>query len=102
METQARIPSALAALHNFILTHDASDLATYEDDIDNQPGQRPSEDIDFGNLAEGFTTRQEKRRAEKIRDQIAKEMWADYQRELASRRATAMDVDHDIPMMDLD
>ncbi|KAF9043464.1 hypothetical protein BDP27DRAFT_1521719 [Rhodocollybia butyracea] len=72
MSIQARIPPALAALHNFILEHDASDFKKYLynkkgeiDCHDEQPGIRRAEEIDFGRLAaRECITNAEKRRAE--------------------------------------
>ena len=54
MRVQSKIPSALVALHNFILTHDEADLDRWlvDDDVhDNLPGMYRDRDIDFGLLA---------------------------------------------------
>jgi hypothetical protein len=76
---QARVPSALAALHNFILQHDSLEWADLLDaDVENpSPGSR-GEDANFGDLARGETTPQEKRSSEAKRDVIAEAMYASY------------------------
>lgn len=95
MQVQAKIPSALVALHNFILEHDETDLDRWiidEQAEDNSRGSRREAEIDFGSLA--TTSRvspAEKRRAEGIREGIAKDMWDGYMEYLAQR----MDVDSD-------
>jgi len=95
MAAQAKIPSALIALHNFILEHDETDLDRWignPDALDNLMGRRRDEEIDFGRLATTLnTSTAEKRRAESMRDRIAEEMWASYQDYLAQR----MDIDQD-------
>ncbi|KAF7346733.1 putative transposase [Mycena sanguinolenta] len=82
MQTQSRIPSALIALHNFILDHDETDLDHWlgkEDSLDNLMGRPRNTNIDFGRLATSMnTTAAEKRRAENVRDRLAQAMWADY------------------------
>lgn len=96
MEVQAQIPPALVALHNFILEHDSTDVELYlqEDVVDNLPGFRRTEEIDFGRLTTAEkTTRAERVHAEGTRDRIATEMWEDYQRILMERAAEAMQVD---------
>jgi hypothetical protein len=40
MDLQARLPPALAALHNFIRKHDPNDIADFDDVEDPQPGTR--------------------------------------------------------------
>ena len=40
MDLQARLPPALAALHNFIRKHDPDDIADFDDVEDPQPGAR--------------------------------------------------------------
>jgi hypothetical protein len=78
MSTQAQIPPALAALHNFILQLDPFDLEEFHDDvIDPMPGQY--RDRDFGQLAHSVANRAEKWQAENKRDHIAQKMWEDYQ-----------------------
>ena len=98
MQVQAKIPSALVALHNFILAHDDTDLDRWlEPDMrDDLPGRYRDQEIDFGRLAtSNVVSSVEKRRAENARDQLAQEMWRDYQDYLAAREAERMDIDHD-------
>ncbi|KAJ7765581.1 hypothetical protein B0H16DRAFT_1309701, partial [Mycena metata] len=93
MEVQAKIPSVLVALHNFILEHDETDLDRWiidEQAQDATRGARRDEEIDFGRLAStSRVSAQEKHQAEGIRDRIAQQMWEDYQQYLADR----MDID---------
>ncbi|KAJ6559362.1 hypothetical protein DFH09DRAFT_921635, partial [Mycena vulgaris] len=88
MDIQARIPPALAAIHNFILYHDSLEW----DDIlemateDPNPGTRANDDEeDFGDLAQGPTSDAEKLRSEARRNVIAQEMWVSYQALLQER-----------------
>ncbi|KAJ7348038.1 hypothetical protein DFH08DRAFT_698780, partial [Mycena albidolilacea] len=84
--TQAKIPCALAALHNFIQIHDPDD---FSDDGTGHGGPRnptftlcevdgddrrtfPEEELGR------FISPEEKRRAEAFRDRIAQEMWDQY------------------------
>ncbi|KAF7368062.1 putative transposase [Mycena sanguinolenta] len=94
MKVQAKIPSALVALHNFILEHDEEDIDRWildEGAEDNLRGARRAQEIDFGRLSTtGRVSAAEKERAEKTRDEIAKAMWEDYQEYLDTR----MDVDN--------
>jgi hypothetical protein len=95
MKVQAQIPSALVALHNFILEHDEADLDRWiidEQAEDSSRGVRRTQEIDFGSLAStARVSPAEKRHAETRRDEIAKAMWDDYLEYLAER----MDVDED-------
>jgi hypothetical protein len=76
MSIQARIPPALAALHNFILELDPFDLEEFGDGIvDPMPGQY--QDRDFGQLAHSVASQTEKQRAEQKRNDIAQKMWDD-------------------------
>lgn len=90
--TQAKIPGALAALHNFISTHDPDDLAQ----IDKAPGDE-DEEANMGNNGPleleinadhlgGHISTAEKNRATERRDVIAQAMWVSYQKELEDRR----------------
>jgi uncharacterized protein YheU (UPF0270 family) len=94
MAAQAKIPSALIALHNFILDHDETDLDRWlgnPDALDNLMGLR-RDGIDFGRLATSLNTSAvEKRHAESTRDGIAQAMWDGYQQYLGEQ----MDIDHD-------
>lgn len=91
MKIQARIPPALAALHNFILDHDDTDLEDFADVFDETPGlARDQEEEeaarrDVGTLSDHRTTEREKALAAAKRDEIAQAMWEDYQRELHER-----------------
>jgi hypothetical protein len=105
MQVQSKIPSALVALHNFILKHDEADLDHWlvDNDVhDNLPGMYRNEDIDFGLLATThIVSNGEKRRAEDTRDKLAQEMWNNYQVYLEEQ----MDCDdyyHNIEPLDLD
>jgi hypothetical protein len=96
MDIQVCIPAALAALHNFILQHDSiewAEILRAQDVKDPDPGVRP--DLDFGDLARGATTAQEKCRSEAQRDKIAAAMWDSYQiylREKAAQLAAAANI----------
>jgi hypothetical protein len=72
MRIQARIPPALGAIHNFIQIHDPGEIDdfTYEDNID---------DRQAGGLALGPANVTERMRVASKRDQIAQDMWEDYQ-----------------------
>lgn len=88
MDIQARIPPALAAIHNFILKHDSLEwediLKTVTEDPN--PGTRANnEDVDFGDLADGPADDIEKTRSEARRDGIAQAMWESYQELLHER-----------------
>ena len=76
MDYQARIPAALAAIHNFIRIHDPDELEGFTDADDVEPG------FFAGELAEGQARMAEKRRANARRDGIAADMWEQYQAEL--------------------
>ncbi|KAJ7716454.1 hypothetical protein B0H16DRAFT_1339058, partial [Mycena metata] len=95
MVAQAKIPSALVALRNFILDHDETDLERWignPDALDNLMGLHRDDEIDFGRLAGSLnTSAAEKHRAETTRDQIAHAMWQGYQQYLEER----MDIDQD-------
>ncbi|KAJ6537447.1 hypothetical protein DFH09DRAFT_1091030 [Mycena vulgaris] len=92
MSVQARIPPAMAALHNFILKHDSEEW----DDIldmeieDPATGTRGPNQDRFGHLAEGPTDPMEKARSEARRDRIAQAMWVSYQ-ELLRERGEELD-----------
>ncbi|KAJ7182312.1 hypothetical protein C8R43DRAFT_1144087, partial [Mycena crocata] len=96
MEVQAKIPSALVALHNFILEHDTADLDRWiidEQAQDNFRGSRRDQEIDFGCLSTSSrVSPAEKRHAEDIRDGIAQDMWNDYVQYIDEE----MDVDNNL------
>lgn len=90
MEIQALIPSALAALHNFIRQYDPSEIQMYDEDVplDFQMDPRPeSESESVGELGTGRVSSGETTRANKRRDEIAHAMWEQYQAYLESRAA---------------
>ena len=89
IHTQAKIPYALAALHNFIRIHDPEDNATASYDhaeLDGGHSQtsQSSHEINPENLG-GNISQAERNRASEKRDVIAKAMWEDYQNVLAER-----------------
>jgi len=93
LRTQAKIPCALAALHNYIRIHDPDDDATEDFDFlddstteTNPYGNLHQESDDLG----GHISNAEKQRASDRRDDIARAMWADYERERELRRSQGM------------
>jgi len=87
IRTQAKIPGAIAALHNFVHIHDPDDLATKEGDNSDDDDEAPNRyDIPITpeNLG-GHISQAEKDRAGEKRDIIAKAMWEDYVEELRIR-----------------
>ena len=85
MGTQARLPRALAAIHNFIRKHDPHDLDDYEDIEDPQPGLRAAGEVAEGQLSAGLPRAAERRRANAICDRIAQDLWAQYRAECSRR-----------------
>ena len=81
IDYQARIPAALAAIHNFIRIHDPDELEDFVDADDTEQG------FFAGELAQGQTRTAERRRANARRDEIAAAMWEQYQAELQKRGA---------------
>jgi hypothetical protein len=86
MDVQARLPTALAALHNFIRNADPSEINEFvaefdKEEPDLQPGEQPS----TGELADGIPRAAERRKADARQREIADAMWRDYQRELRQR-----------------
>lgn len=80
MSIQARIPPALCALHNFIRMHDSAEIGEFPPDlVDPSPGEWN------GSLGHGSASRAELHRAQALRDQIAQEMWEEYQQVLEER-----------------
>lgn len=82
MGIQARIPAALAALHNFILKHDSDlELNIYADAWDPAPGYSTAygQSSSHGNLSESLVSPEEKARADQRRDEISQAMWDSYQ-----------------------
>ena len=87
-DIQARLPAAPAALHNIIREYNQDDLNDFLDDSDFTDQEFDEMDLQPGNggeLADGPPMRAEKRDADVRRDEIAKQMWIQYQTVLASR-----------------
>jgi hypothetical protein len=75
MDTQARIPAGLAAVHNFIMDNDDTDIYHYLSQLEpNEP-----QNTYFGEPGNGSIPRIERERAEGLRDEIATRMWESYQ-----------------------
>lgn len=85
MDIQARIPPALAAVHNFILEHDWEDIQDGGNIMDEEPGRLPAVELHFGTLSQGPADQAEKDEASLRRDRIAQEMWESYQQVLLER-----------------
>jgi hypothetical protein len=73
MVWQARLPVALAAIHNFIQDHDPLDIEANDELFDPDPGARTEE------LADGLPRAAERGCANSRREDIAQRMWAQYQ-----------------------
>ncbi|KAI5887602.1 uncharacterized protein SCHCODRAFT_02552658 [Schizophyllum commune H4-8] len=90
MQYQALLPSALAALHNFILEHDFTEREEVTEAISSSAtaflDRQPLDPIHFGALAARVPGRAEARRAKQKRDAIAQAMWDDYQAYLAAEQ----------------
>jgi hypothetical protein len=92
MDVQTHIPRVLCALHNFIRHHDPTDtedadaLAT---DVSHVRANGPG----IGELAVNTVSAAERQAASNTRDQIAQQMWQDYQHILHERG----EIDEDIP-----
>lgn len=87
-DIQARLPAALAALHNIIREYDQDDLEDFLDDsefADQDFDEMDLQSRNEGELADGPPRRVEKRDADVRRDEIAERMWIQYQAVLASR-----------------
>ena len=87
LRTQAKIPGALGALHNFIRIKDPDDKAQEEDDHNegnNNPVPFPDTPIPPEDLGQ-HVSQAEKIRAGARRDAIAQAMWVDYLNELHQR-----------------
>jgi hypothetical protein len=90
MGIQARIPAALAALHNFILEHDPEDRVDPEV-WDPSPGGMIDPDIVAelrlqGELATERHTSEESEAGARLRDHIADKMWVQYEEILRERQ----------------
>jgi hypothetical protein len=83
MDVQAKIPPALAAVHNFIREHDTDEIHAFADVMfDPNPGYN---DHGHGTRANGRMTRADKERADTKRDEIAQGKWEQYQEILRAR-----------------
>jgi hypothetical protein len=88
MGLQARIPAALAALHNFILDRDPTQTHVNRDVYDPSPGEHlnPEELLQSqGTTADTRLTEEESEEGRQIRDSIAQAMWEQYQETLSDR-----------------
>jgi len=86
LDIQARIPTALCAIHNFICVHDAKEseeLVTHAHDGPGHGGNYYREDDD--SFGPGLVDPEVD--ADVRRDEIAQKMWDDYQRISAERAA---------------
>ncbi|KAF8799608.1 hypothetical protein BYT27DRAFT_7085713 [Phlegmacium glaucopus] len=79
MDLQARLPAALAAIHNFIRNYDPEELNDFTEAEDLERG------FVSGELAAGQPGRAEREQANERRDEIASAMWMQYQAELQHR-----------------
>ena len=77
IEVQAKIPSALAALHNFIRIHDPDDWN--EEPLNLTSHVAPNHDRVAPAELGGYISHAERERASTKRDEIAEAMWASYQ-----------------------
>jgi hypothetical protein len=80
LEIQARIPAALCAIHNFIQEHDPNEL---EGEIGEPEGRDGFDDLEN----EDGPPAPENEAATNMRNQIAQDMWDQYQQVLAERMA---------------
>lgn len=85
MEIQAHVPPGLAAIHNFILKYDPTDIDAYlnssDSDFDPTPGTVQNNEFGvLSVLSNGAVTVAEKMHATQNRDEIAGGIWEDYQR----------------------
>jgi hypothetical protein len=75
LATQAQIPAALCAIHNFIREVDPGEITQYANiTVDPEPFRGSQ-----GSLASSVVGRAEREQSLKIRDKVAKDMWAKYQ-----------------------
>jgi hypothetical protein len=88
MEIQARIPTALCAIHNFICTHDADESLTEPEFMDYTPNDH---DHNASVAAAAEADRSSGRR-----DIIAQQMWDDYVRIYNEILCTPQDYYHDL------
>jgi hypothetical protein len=82
LDEQARIPAALAGIHNYIRCNDPDKLENNLSEArDLQLNTQPS----TGSLATSHVTTAERNQAEARRNLIAQQMWDQYQEELRRR-----------------
>jgi hypothetical protein len=74
MDTQARIPAGLGAVHNFIMDHDDEDIHHYLDHLEPDESQAAP----AGEPGHGSIPRAERERADVLHDEIATQMWESY------------------------
>jgi hypothetical protein len=91
-KVQAHLPAALAALHNIIRKYDPEEihdcireLDVEEHDLDELDPEPELRDDSEGELAIGPPKWAEKKSVEKRRDEIATQMWIQYQQVLQER-----------------
>ena len=86
-EVQARLVAGLSVVHNFIGIHNPLDTRNIQKNLNEDQlcrnGPHP-EPVPLDRIAPGIT-RDEKARADAFRDQLAEQMWVDYQKELEAR-----------------
>jgi hypothetical protein len=73
LHDQARLASALAVVHNFIMIHNPSDSDFIEDDGNQVQGE-------IRRVEEHVISQEERGRAAERREQIAQAMWRNYNR----------------------
>jgi hypothetical protein len=73
MAIQAQIPPGLAAVHNFIMDHDDTDIQHYLNGLD------AADEASNGQLGDGTILPVEHKQASILCDQIARQMWHSYQ-----------------------
>lgn len=86
MAIQAKLVQALCVVHNFIRIHDPQDMPmrdTMDDDLEGSDDDNDNRQ-NFGSLGT-MSSPAHRSQAEVFRDAIAKEMFADYKRELNRR-----------------
>ena len=84
MHIQARLPLALCTIHNFIQRYDPN--TSFDPGLGEQDPADDGDQVPGGpGLGDGPADAAERRRADQRRDNIAQEMWIDYQEELRRR-----------------
>ena len=75
LETQAKFPPALAAIHNFIRVHDLNDVSK---EAEKEADMQPRHHRQLGDLGRGSISWRESQQASKRCDDIANVMWRQY------------------------